>query len=493
MTRYLTNNAFALLTAGSALVWLGAWVTGLCLDPGSWPVRYTLFGIGFLVSTHIALAWMWKLALEQRSAIRFIDQLTRTDPTESAGELENCDLPSLQPNNAWYDVACRLEASYADLLRRTYEAEHARAALEVRAQRMATLYEQVQAVLDGLAEPVVAINNLDEVVLANTSAEKLFNFDLDKVEQRSAENLLHCEALLDLLTNSRQRTGSARRIGEVRLGDEDSDDWYRVTTNGMSGQRKSSGGRDDVHGAVAVLRDIRGDKAAQKRHAEFVSAVSHEMKTPLAGIKAYVELLADDDAQDDEAREEFLSVINSQANRMERLIDNLLNLARIEAGVVKVDKQPRSLNEILEEAVRVTTPAAEAKKMQLQADLSPMYLGVLADRDLLLQAAINLLSNAIKYTPEQGQVNLRSRLRGNDAVFEVSDTGVGLSEDDCQRVFDKFYRVKDQRNMAEGTGLGLPLARHIVEDVHGGHLTVESELGVGSTFTVAIPSTVHGT
>jgi two-component system phosphate regulon sensor histidine kinase PhoR len=236
-----------------------------------------------------------------------------------------------------------------------------------------------------------------------------------------------------------------------------------------------------------VLRDISTQKAIQQRNAEFVSAVSHEMKTPLAGIKAYVELLIDGDADDDATREEFLSVISNQANRLQRLVDNLLNLARIEAGVVSVSKRSQSLNELLEEAFRVVEPAAAGKSIQLRNDLSPMYLGVLADRDMLLQAAINLLSNAVKYTPEGGSVTLRSRLLDSEIRFEVEDSGVGLAPEDCQKVFEKFYRVEKNKRMAAGTGLGLPLAKHIVEDVHGGRLTVASTLGQGSTFAVTMP------
>jgi len=198
--------------------------------------------------------------------------------------------------------------------------------------------------------------------------------------------------------------------------------------------------------------------------------------------------LVDGDAEDEATREEFLSVINGQADRLERLIDNMLNLARIEAGVVSVNKKSRSLNELLEEAIHVLQPTAEAKRIELVTELSPLYLGVLADRDMLLQSAINLLSNAVKYTPEGGRVTLRSRLADDEVTFEVEDTGVGLSEEDCRRVFEKFYRVKKDKSMASGTGLGLPLAKHIVEDVHGGRLSVESVLGAGSTFCVVLPN-----
>jgi two-component system phosphate regulon sensor histidine kinase PhoR len=240
------------------------------------------------------------------------------------------------------------------------------------------------------------------------------------------------------------------------------------------------------YGAVAVLRDISHQKDMQRRHAAFVSSVSHEMKTPLASIKAYVELLADGDAEDEETREEFLGVINSQADRLKRLIDNLLNLARIEAGVIQVQKTDASLNEVLEEAFRVVQPAATSKQILLVNDLSPMYLGARFDHDMMLQAAINLLSNAIKYTPDQGRVTLRSRMDGNNVVFEVEDTGVGLSEEVCTRVFDKFYRVKSNSGMAPGTGLGLALAQHVARDIHRGEITVESELGKGSTFRISL-------
>jgi two-component system phosphate regulon sensor histidine kinase PhoR len=155
--------------------------------------------------------------------------------------------------------------------------------------------------------------------------------------------------------------------------------------------------------------------------------------------------------------------------------------------VVKVSKECQSLNEILAEALRIVRPSAEAKRIDLVEQFSSLYLGVLVDHDLMLQAAINLLSNAIKYTPSGGQVMFRSQMGSETIEFEVEDTGVGLSPEDCSRVFEKFYRVDKDKKMASGTGLGLPLAKHIVEDVHGGRLTVDSTLGVGSIFGVSLP------
>ena len=260
--------------------------------------------------------------------------------------------------------------------------------------------------------------------------------------------------------------------------------WFGIVARSVTaGDREAAS-----QGSLAVLRDISEFKLGQQRYAEFVSTVSHEMKSPLAGIKAYVELLVDCDPADSATREEFLGVIDSQANRLQRLIDNLLNIARIEAGVVEVAKQSISLNELLAEALDLVRPAAEAKQIRLAAEFSPMYLGVLADRDMLMQAAINLLSNAIKYTPDGGAVVLRSRMIDDEVEFAVDDTGVGLSEEDQAKVFEKFYRVKKDRGMAQGTGLGLSLAKHIVEDVHGGRIAVESTPGIGSVFTVSLPA-----
>ena len=183
-----------------------------------------------------------------------------------------------------------------------------------------------------------------------------------------------------------------------------------------------------------MLTDISGQKAIQKRNAEFVSAVSHEMKTPLSGIKAYVELLVDGEAEDDATREEFLGVINSQADRLQRLIDNLLNLARIEAGVVAVNKRPQSLNELLEEAVDVHAAGgrAEADRARQRAQPAvsgragrPRHAAAGGDQPALQRREVHASAAA--------RVTLRSRLNDQEVVFEVEDTGVGLSPEDCQQ------------------------------------------------------------
>jgi len=443
-----------------------------------------------LLSSIAAGLFAWRLrrsVAEQFALKRQIERLCQSDAPDRA-ELEALGAwPGLTSNSAWNPVLDAVAAALAKPRHRVRELEQSRAALEVRARRNEAQAERIGSILAGLPEPVLAVDNFGDVVLANDSAGKLFDLDAESTEKRALAQLVHCETLVDLLTETRKRTVASQRTAEIEVTNgQGRSQWYSVTARSFIDGRDAESSATN-QGAVAVLRDISQQKAIQKRNAEFVSSVSHEMKTPLAGIKAYVELLADGDAEDEATQEEFLSVINCQADRLQRLIDNLLNLARIEAGVVSVNKQSRPLNELLEESFRVMQPAAERKQIELQCFLSPMYLGVLADRDMLTQAAINLLSNAIKYTPAGGQVTLRSRLEDREIRFEVQDTGVGLSPEDCERVFEKFYRVAKDKDMAAGTGLGLPLAKHIVEDVHGGKLTVQSTPGQGSIFTVTLP------
>lgn len=426
----------------------------------------------------------------QAAAQRHLEILCRLDQHALMNDARLAELPPVPLDNPWHEVTMRVRDALRKQAARLQDLEQTRSANEVRLRRNEARMERIQAILAGISDPVLAIDAFDDLVLANPVAEELFQFDLapGSAEQRALKHLVRCEQLVELLVETRRRRTLTQRSMEIEIAEPGgSARWYNVTTRNIPLRDDAPAETGESHGAVAVLRDISAQRAIQQRNAEFVSAVSHEMKTPLAGIKAYVELLLDGDADDEATRGEFLGVVSNQANRLQRLVDNLLNLARIEAGVVSVSKRAQSLNDLLEEAFRLVEPSAAAKRITLEHELSSMYLGILADRDMLLQAAINLLSNAIKYTPDGGQVTLRSRLLGDEVRFEVVDNGVGLTPEDCHKVFQKFYRVEKNKRMATGTGLGLPLAKHIIEDVHGGRLTVESTLGVGSTFAVTMP------
>lgn len=422
------------------------------------------------------------------AALRGLDLLAAADIRNLADGTYNAIFasPPMEPGCA--AAMTQLRDRLATVGQHLQELEQQRATVESRARRYESQALRMQSVLSGLAEPVIAIDKYDELIMSNPSAAELFSLDTHPTEDRALANLVHCQKLVDLLTDTRKRKVPSQRSCEISVPDRNgSDHWYRVTARTIPALVDAVDGDAAAQGVVAVLHDISSQKALQRRNAEFVSAVSHEMKTPLAGIKAYVELLVDGDAEDEATQEQFYEIINAQADRLQRLVDNMLNLARIEAGVVAVNKLSASLNELLEEALQVVHPAAEAKNITLSKDLSSMYLGVFIDHDMALQAVINLLSNAVKYTPRGGHVTLSSRSVDNMARFDVKDDGVGLSSDDCQKVFDKFYRVQKDKEMAAGTGLGLPLVKHIIEDVHNGRIVVKSTPGKGSTFSVYLP------
>lgn len=483
-TYNLLAGATLTLSAGLCAAWLGGLFIG-----SSWLWRFAALAVGLMLAGGSVLLFRNRQQQDLRSVQRHFEALCRLGMQSKYVDIDAAAVPPLMPGSPWSAIAEHIHDTMMRLHQRVQDLEQTHSSLEVRCRRATVQAEQVKQILSGLADPIIAIDDYDEIVLANRSAEELFDIQPERTETRALAQLVHCQKLVQLLTSTRQRRAAVHRTDEVEITDADGcSHWYRATAVKLAAKGENAEHDTVANGAVAMLRDIGDQKALQKRNAEFVSSVSHEMKTPLAGIKAYVELLADGDAEDEATREEFLNVINGQTDRLQRLVDNLLNLARIEAGVVSVSKEHRSLNELLDEALHIVQPSAEAKNITLTSELSPMYLGVLADRDMLLQAAINLLSNAVKYTPSGGRVTLRSRMADDQVRFEVQDTGVGLSEEDGRRVFEKFYRVKKDKDMASGTGLGLPLAKHIVEDVHGGRLTVESVLGQGSSFIVTLPS-----
>jgi len=238
-----------------------------------------------------------------------------------------------------------------------------------------------------------------------------------------------------------------------------------------------------------VLHDITRDREAARMKNDFVSHVSHELKTPLASISAYAEMLADGEAKDEQTLQQFCSVIQSQAQRLTRLIDDILNISRIESGLTKVKKENNSVALIIRDAAEMMTSYAQEKNITLNTQAPILYDQAYIDRDMISQVVINLLSNAVKYTPSGGSVTVRSEVNEleNRIVVTVTDTGVGIPAEALEHLFGKFYRVEANNKYAKGTGLGLNLVKQIVETVHGGKVFVTSTPGKGSTFGFELP------
>lgn len=246
--------------------------------------------------------------------------------------------------------------------------------------------------------------------------------------------------------------------------------------------------RDNLEKSRAEL-EAANDKLKELdlMKSEFLNTVSHELRTPLTSIKAFAEILLDNVGEDVETQTEFLEIINKESDRLTRLINNLLDLSRIEAGRMKWDKEQLDLHEVAETALMALRGSAEKKGLNVETDLEE-DLPTIGDKDKLIQVVTNLLGNAIKFTSEGGTITVRAMRKDLwTARIEVSDSGVGIAPEFHESIFEKFSQVDSSETRdIKGSGLGLPIARSIAEH-HDGKLFVESEAGVGSTFIVELP------
>lgn len=245
--------------------------------------------------------------------------------------------------------------------------------------------------------------------------------------------------------------------------------------------------RKTPRGVVAVLHDISEMKRLERVRTEFVANVSHELKTPVTAVKGFAETLLAGAINDPDAAEEFLKIILEEADRLNRLIYDLLELSRIESRDAELRFETLNL---VAEIVRVANklkPQFEAKGLSLDIDLPAGHVCADADRDRIEQVLLNLLDNSLKYTNAGGHVKIGLSEQDAEILVWVEDTGIGIPKEDMQRIFERFYRVDKARSRKiGGTGLGLAIVKHIIE-AHGGHVWVESELGKGSRFYFSLP------
>jgi two-component system phosphate regulon sensor histidine kinase PhoR len=432
----------------------------------------TLIYSGATLLLLAAVSAIFALVIVSRSC-RQLQQLI-IDRTAS-GRLERLDSSESQLGGvvgAVNDLLDYAESSVNDAAMKLKE-------LEIQLKVVTAQRQHAEAILYSISDAVLVTDPFDDLVLANDAAARTFGFDLDQAPRTPIDRIIHDEKMVELIRDMRQSgSTSGRRIVEHELRGEKNSRTFKVTLSCVAGQG------DHNAGVVAVLHDMTKEKEVAEMKNDFVSNVSHELRTPLASIKAYVEMLIDGEADDEKTKREFYEVIQNEANRLGRLIDNILNISRIESGLVKINKQPQSLTVILKEAIEVISPQAKTKQITIDEQLTPIFYQTPADKDMLYQAVLNLLSNAVKYTPEGGQITIRTVVdeQKRKVMTRISDTGVGIPPKDLPFVFDKFYRAEANNRMAKGTGLGLSLVKHIVETVHRGRIFVESQVGKGSTF-----------
>jgi len=244
----------------------------------------------------------------------------------------------------------------------------------------------------------------------------------------------------------------------------------------------------EFSGIVTILRDITREVEAERAKSEFVSNVSHELRTPLTSIVGYTNLLLGHAVGPlSEPQENFLGVIQTNANRLVTLINDLLDISRIEGGRLELDIRPVALEDVIHEVTDMIRPQCEQKKLRLNIEIEPNVGFVLGDRNRLVQIVANLASNAYRYTLSGGSITLSLVRSDTTARIAVSDTGIGISLEDQARIFQRFYRVSNASMFeAAGTGLGLSITKMLVE-MHGGRMWVDSVVDQGSTFTFVLP------
>jgi len=345
-----------------------------------------------------------------------------------------------------------------------------------------------ESIMDAIHEPIVAVDAFGRLSLVNSSAAEFLKIDRTEAIRKPFADSIRDATLIQEIQQALESTvrGGVRKVGLV-----DEDQVYSVSIWPLTEARKSESQsqlQSQGHGVVSLLHNVTLERQASRMKSEFVAHVAHELRTPLSSIRGYVELLVDGEVNDEATRKETYGVIQTATQRLGRMIDNMLNISRIESGTVRINKEPVSLAMVVKEAADIVRPQAQDKGLTLIEELTPVVFRVHADRDMLMEAVQNLLSNAVKYT-ETGTVTVRMtplEAERNIAV-EVIDSGVGIPEADLPRMFEKFFRVEANKKVAKGTGLGLNLVKHIVESVHKGRISLTSEVGKGSTFRIVLP------
>ena len=272
--------------------------------------------------------------------------------------------------------------------------------------------------------------------------------------------------------------GPLPALGEVL--DHEKEIVHRDRTLSVTAARMGPAPED---GVVFTVRDVTERARLERAKSEFVSTASHELRSPLTSIKGFVELLAAGELND--RQREFAEVILLSTNRLVDLVADLLDVARVEAGQLEIQRRPIAIGEAVDEVVRLMRPRIESKSQRLDVDLAPALPAASADPGRIRQIATNLLTNAHLYTPEGGRISVRVGASGEYVTLTIADSGRGMSPDQVERLFDRFYRA-DGRGGEPGTGLGMSIVKSLV-DLHEGAIDVESRLGKGTTITVRIP------
>ena len=329
------------------------------------------------------------------------------------------------------------------------------------------------AVMETTSEGVIALDSQNTVRMMNQAAQRLLMTDEADARGRPLAEIERDFEMLQVAS----RSADTRQMQRAQIELLHPRRFVTVTATPLSGGVGQGG-------ALLTLQDATDERRAQTTRREFVSNVSHELRSPLASVRAMVETLESGAIDDREATLDFLSRIQGDIARMTALVNELLELSSLESGQMPVHLSPASLSEAAREMVERFSLAAAAKGVEIRNEVSADTPSAMADRAKLDQILTNLLENALRFTPRGGRIEIAANARARWVDVSVSDTGVGISPEHLPRVFERFFKA-DRSRGGGGTGLGLAIAKHLAQ-AHGGEIRAESAEGEGSVFTVTL-------
>jgi two-component system phosphate regulon sensor histidine kinase PhoR len=332
---------------------------------------------------------------------------------------------------------------------------------------------KLQTVLANMADGVIMADMEGKILLANQTTERLFNFrEKDVITKPLIEAVRDHEAdeILKLcLRTSQTQTVQFESVVSKRF-------LRAIAIPIVEGS---------LTGALLLFQDLTELRSLQTMRRELVGNISHELRTPIAGIKAMVETLKDSAINDKEATMDFLARIDNEVDRLTQMVSELTELSRIETGRAELRMAATDLNLLIEEVVAQMNPLAEKQQVTISTDLDKDIPMVGADKERIRQTIINLVHNAVKFNPPGGKVTVSTKGDRESVITSVSDTGIGISKEDLPHVFERFYKA-DKARTKGGSGLGLAIAKHTIQ-AHGGNIWAQSEEGKGSTFSFSLP------
>lgn len=332
---------------------------------------------------------------------------------------------------------------------------------------------KMEAIFKNMADGVIALDKEGEVIYVNPAAFKLLEVE-EGNSYRVLGKKLKEELKIDIKEEIKSQKDFMAKINDSIL---------KVIIAPMKREEKTAG-------FILILHDITKEQKLEEMRREFVANVSHELRTPLTTIKSYTETLLDGALNDEEVSMQFLNVINEETDRMTRIVNDLLELSRLDNKEARFNKKAINLSKVLAAAVSKMKVNAKKKGITICENVKEDLPLCYADADKMEQVFQNILSNAIKYTPEGGNITVNLWSESNFVITSIKDTGIGIPREDLPRIFERFYRVDKTRSREfGGTGLGLSIAKEIVK-AHEGEIEIKSELGKGTEVTVKIPCIV---